>query len=158
MVKEGEVFWLADRTVAHVFEEDEDLEIWSWDLLYSDNKVSTGNRHLIGTFPVKSATNFRFNPQSHHLVFSAKVYPDGNLTSVKAQDEEHDSRGTSAYVYESGFPRHWDTWTGPKKNQLFSVDLSQGSDKKWNMGSEFNSPLKNTDHVTPLLLRPYVLC
>lgn len=133
--------------MAHVFEEDEELEIWSIDILFSNGKVNTENHTPIGTFPVKTASNFRYHPQSKHLVFSAKVYPDANLTSVKTRDEEHESRGNSAYVYDSGFPRHWDTWTGPKKNQLFSVDLSQGSDKKWTLGPKYNSPQKVTGHV-----------
>lgn len=155
----GEVFWLTGTTLAHVVEgKNSNLEIYAHDCIGSYStatasdeplKVSTEGR-LIGSIPSKTATNFRFNPASKHLVFSDNVYEDGNLTSVKEQDEAWENRGNSAYVYDETYVRHWDTWIGPKKTQLFSVLLHLDPDRVWKMGEEFHAPLKGTGHHSPV--------
>lgn len=85
------------------------------------------------------------------LVFSDYVYPDGNLTSVKENDEAWENRGTSAMVYDTTFVRHWDTWVGPKSSSLFAVQLAKGSDEKWELATEFVNPLNGTGHVSSQL-------
>lgn len=109
-------------------------------------KIATQGLY-IGSIPSKTATNFRYNPASRHLVFSDNVYSDGNITSVKEQDEAWENRGNSAYVYDETYVRHWDTWVGPKKPQLFSVLLQLNPDRVWKMGTEFHAPLRGTGHV-----------
>jgi len=106
---------------------------------------------LVGKLPNKAATNFRYSAPSESLVFSDYVYADGDLTAVRENDEAWDSRGTTAYVYDSTFVRHWDTWVGPKKRSLFSVHLSLGTDQRWNFGGQFANLLKGTNHVCQLL-------
>lgn len=103
---------------------------------------------LVGTIPSNSAANFRYNAKSRNLVFSAYVYPDGNLTTVKEQDKEWGERGNSAYVYDTTYVRHWDAWQGNKGQQLFSIRLHQGKGGVWQISDNgFNSPLKGTKHV-----------
>lgn len=80
-------------------------------------------------------------------MFSDYAYADGNLTAVKEHDEAWENRGTSAMVYDHTFERHWDHWSGPKSQSLFSVRLAQGSDQKWSFGGEFVNLLAGTDHV-----------
>lgn len=110
---------------------------------------------LVGTIPSTSAANFRYNVDTQTLVFSAYVYPDGNLTTVKEKDKEWEERGNSAYVYDTTYVRHWDVWQGNKGQQLFSINLSQDIRGVWKFSdNNFNSPLKGTQHVCiPILAR-----
>ena len=155
LAKGGEAFWLNSRTVAHVFEEDDALALHVLDINFEAQ--SEGNPGvlsipqppvLIGKFPTKSATNFRYSASSGFLVFSAYVYSDGNLTAVKDHDKAWDSRGNSAFVYDATYERHWDTWVGSKKNSLFSVRVVQDPDRKWVFGEQFTNLLEGTDHVS----------
>ena len=89
------------------------------------------------------------NSKTQHLVFSAQVYPDGNLSSVPAQDESWENRGNSALVYDETYVRHWDEWRGPKSSQLFSTTLKvDGGSGVWALDQDFKSPLKGTKHVS----------
>lgn len=102
---------------------------------------------MIGTIPSKTAANFRYNQHTGNLIFSAAVYNDGNLSTVADQDKQWESRGNTALVYDETYERHWDTWTGKKGSQLFSVPLSQGKDGLWQVGDSVKSPLQGTKHV-----------
>lgn len=108
---------------------------------------------LVGTIPSASAANFRYSVETGNLVFSAYVYADGNLTTVKEKDKEWNERGNSAYVYDTTYVRHWDVWQGNKRQQLFSIHLSRDDDGLWKLSdNNFNSPLKGTTHVCISLL------
>jgi hypothetical protein len=155
LAKGGEAFWLNSKTVAHVFEENDALAIYALDIKFETE--TEGNPGVlstpepptfIGNFPTKVATNFRYSAGSGHLVFSAYVYSDGNLTAVKDHDEAWESRGNSAFVYDTTYERHWDTWVGKKKSSLFSVRLFQDPDRKWVFGAHFLNLLQGTDHVS----------
>jgi len=155
LAKGGEAFWLNPRTVAHVFEEDDALSIYALDIKFEPGTggnpgvLSTPEPPtLIGKIPVKSATNFRYLGSSGYLVFSAYIYSDGNLTAVKDHDEAWESRGNSAYVYDTTYERHWDTWVTKKKSSLFSVRLFQDPDRKWVFDANFINLLDGTDHVS----------
>ncbi|GLB38400.1 putative prolyl oligopeptidase family protein [Lyophyllum shimeji] len=155
--KGGEVFWIRSRTVAHVVEADDRLEIYAVDIElktesegYAGLLATSEPPALIARLPNKSATNFRYSAHEGYLLFSDYVWPDGNLTSVKAQDEAWDARGNTAYVYDKTYERHWDTWTGNKKQALFSVRLIQDPDRKWVFGDEFTNLLKDTQHSAPV--------
>ncbi|KAG5635586.1 hypothetical protein H0H81_010732 [Sphagnurus paluster] len=153
----GEVFWIQSRTIAHVVEADDKLEIFAVDINFQSESEGQGGALtasqspvLIATLPNKSATNFRYSGTTGRLVFSDYVYPDGNLTSVKEHDEAWDARGNTAYVYDRTYVRHWDTWVGPKKLSLFSVSLAQGPDRKWVFGEDFTNLLQGTKHSSPV--------
>ncbi|KAJ3747143.1 Alpha/Beta hydrolase protein [Lentinula detonsa] len=152
----GEAFWLNGRTLAYVLEsEQKTLEIFALDLLYepatneSVGVLSSKPPVLLGTFPTTSASNFRYSTDGY-LVFSDSVYPDGNLTTVKEQDEAWENRGNTALVYDHTYERHWDHWVGPKTQSLFSVRLVQDPDHKWTFGSEFVNLLAGTEHSSPV--------
>jgi hypothetical protein len=158
--KGGTAFWLDSRTVAHVLEsgEDKDKKLELYALSVSAHTDSDGHPTnesirtidgpvLVGTFPTTTAANFRYSLASGLLVFSDYVYPDGNLNTVKEQDEAWENRGTTALVYDSGYERHWDHWIGPKRSSLFSVHLTKDADGKWVLGPEFVNPLVGTGHV-----------
>ncbi|KAF7768229.1 hypothetical protein Agabi119p4_7472 [Agaricus bisporus var. burnettii] len=155
----GEVFWLSGTTLAHVVEGDKDnLEIYAFEVCggydaatASDRPLDLScNRVLIGTIPTKTATNFKYNARSRHLVFSDNVYDDYDLNTVNERDKLLASRGTTAMIYDSTYVRHWDTWVGPKKSALFSVALFLHPDYNWRMGPEFFSPMKGSSHHTPV--------
>ncbi|KAF5382775.1 hypothetical protein D9615_002913 [Tricholomella constricta] len=155
--KGGEAFWIQSRTVAHVVEAENGLEIYALDIKFETE--SEGNVGVLATseppvlivrLPNKSATNFRYSVTAGHLVFSDYVYADGNLTSVKEQDEAWDARGNTAYVYDTTYVRHWDTWVGNKKQVLFSVPLVQDPDRKWVFKERFTNLLQGTKHSSPV--------
>ena len=150
----GEAFWLDDRTLAHAVAEGSDKsKVIS---LYAISvKVETpgsltlpDSPVLIGKFPTDSATNFRYSAKPGVLVFSDYVHADGDLKKVKENDEAWENRGDTAFVYEDTFERHWDTWVGPKRPSLFSVQLAKGADGKWALGTDFSNLLKGTGHVS----------
>jgi len=153
--KGGDTFWLTARTFAHAVAGDEDTEIYAYDVaidsatLEEDSKAFS-SPVLVGKIPTKSAANFRYNKDSGHIVFSASVYPDGNLTTVKEQDKQWEERGNSAFVYDTTYVRHWDVWQGKKGPQLFSMKLSQGETGALQFSGDFNSPLQGTGHYSPV--------
>ncbi|KAJ3715402.1 Alpha/Beta hydrolase protein [Lentinula raphanica] len=152
----GEAFWLDGRTLAYVVEsESKILQIFALDLVYepamnaSAGILNSKPPVLLGSFPTTSASNFRYSTAGY-LVFSDSVYPDGNLTTVKEQDEAWENRGNTALVYDRTYERHWDHWVGPKTQSLFSVRLVQDPDHKWTFGSEFVNLLAGTEHSCPV--------
>lgn len=149
--KGGEAFWIHPRTIAHVVEAEEGLEIYALDVKFDAEVLETPEPpKLIGKLPNKAATNFRYSATSGYLVFSDSVYADGNLTSVKEKDDAWASRGNTAYVYDSTYVRHWDTWVDDKKQSLFSVRLFQDPDRNWNFGEQFVNLLQGTKHSSPV--------
>lgn len=65
------------------------------------------------------------------LVFSATVYPDGDIWAVKAHDKEEEEKanGSDIKVYDELFVRHWDDWkpTAGQRKQLQVVRLAKGA-------------------------------
>ncbi|KDR82578.1 hypothetical protein GALMADRAFT_237969 [Galerina marginata CBS 339.88] len=155
--KGGDTFWLSSRTIANVVDGDQNAEIYAFDVTLSsiatesdeDTKPYTSPVR-IGTIPSKTAGNFRYNSATGNLVFSASVYPDGNLSTVAQQDKEWEERGNSAFVYDTTYVRHWDEWQGKKGPQLFSVQLKKGKDGVWSSNNDFKSPLQGTKHYSPV--------
>ena len=146
--KAGDAFWIDSRTIANVVAGDEHSEIYAFEIKYDAASIETvGSSKLIGQLPTATATNFRFNAKSSYLVFSDNVYADGNLSTVNEQDKAWEERGNTAYVYDTTYVRHWDTWQGLKRPQLFSVRLSLDPDRVWHLGEHFNALLKDTKHV-----------
>ena len=128
--------------------------LYSWSVKFEtegSSMLSTPeNPVLIGKFPTATVSNFRFNGKSDFLVFSDNVFPDGDITTVKKQDEEWENRGDTAYTYDETFERHWDTWVGPKRSSLFSVALTKGANGKWSLGEKYVNVLNGTGHVCAL--------
>ncbi len=155
MTIEGSTFfWLDSRTLARVTETEKVQKLESLDIIVNEaNELSLADPSTIGTLPKGiSADNFQFTQHGGLLVFSASVYPDYDLTTVAEQDKEYEERGTSAYVFDNTFVRHWDTWRGPKKSRLFSVALTKENRRwhlgGWHLGNEFYRPLLDTEHVS----------
>ncbi|CAK5269924.1 unnamed protein product [Mycena citricolor] len=150
LAKGGEVFWLDSRTIAHAVEGDGNTELYTLDLKYDSDSFVSQSPALVGSFPTTSPTNFIYSLSASTLVFSDGVYPDGNLSSVKEQDDAWENRGNTALVYDETYERHWDTWITPKSNSLFSVGLSRGTDGKWTLGTQFSNLLQGTGHSSPV--------
>ncbi|QRV92327.1 Prolyl oligopeptidase family [Ceratobasidium sp. AG-Ba] len=152
LFKSGNAFWLDDRTVAHVrpgADSKSAQELYAVSVEYTTETTTvtpTSPLH-IGTLPNVPLSNFKYS-KSGALVFSAYVYEDFNLSSVREQDEKWENRGNTALVYDSNYVRHWDEYTGPKRQALFSVDLAK-VDGKWKLGSEVFS-LQLEGHSTPV--------
>ncbi|KZT11901.1 alpha/beta-hydrolase [Laetiporus sulphureus 93-53] len=154
----GEAFWLDARTVAHAVEEGEDKDkvttLYALSVKYeieSRGVLSvSGPPVFIGKFPTSTPSNFKYTSSAGILVFSDYVHADGDLKAVKKNDEAWENRGDSAYGYDDTYERHWDTWVGPKRPSLFSVNLSPASDNKWILGQEFTNLLNGTGHNCPV--------
>lgn len=152
------MFWLTHRVIAHVVpnEETKVQDIYAISVEFEIEsgggvvKIATPNPPvLIGSFPTSTSDNFRYIPESGVLVFSDRVYEDGELKAVKEGDENWDNRGTTALVYDETYVRHWDTYRGPKHQSLFSVKLAQKEkDGIWSLGEEFINLLAGTEHVS----------
>ncbi|KAH8113489.1 alpha/beta-hydrolase [Phellopilus nigrolimitatus] len=150
----GDTFWLDDRTVGHVVagSDGKGHELYAISVKLSSQLSTPGRPALVGTFPAGAApANFKYARGAARLVFSAYVYPDGDLSTVKAQNEAYENRGNSALVYDEMYERHWDTWTGPKRSLLFSVRLAKdGANGAWTLGDDFVAPSKSTKHDVPV--------
>jgi hypothetical protein len=109
--------------------------------------VTSGPPLLLGKFPTASPSCFRYAAKAGVLVFADNVYEDGDLTKVSENDDRWQERGTTALVYDDTYPRHWDTWTGPKRPSLFTVKLFKDADGKWHFGETFINVLHGTGHV-----------
>jgi len=153
LAKGGDAFWLDSYTVGHVVagEEGKGQELYTISVkLEAQSLTAPGPPALAGTFPAgTSVSNFRYSSDGKRLVFSAYVYSDVNLTTVQKQNEEYESRGNTAFVYDATYERHWDTWTGPKHSSLFTVGLAN-KEGKWQLGDDWVSLLKGTNHAVPV--------
>lgn len=141
------VFWLDSRTLARVTENDGVQKLEAFNIDTSKHKAELSPPTTIGELPKGAgADNFQYTLDGGILVFSSYVYPDYNLSTIVEQDKAHEERGTTAYVFDDTFVRHWDTWRGLKSSRLFGVTL-QKKDGQWKLGSEYFRPLLDTDHV-----------
>ncbi|KAG9116042.1 hypothetical protein FRC07_007495, partial [Ceratobasidium sp. 392] len=152
LFKGGDAFWLDDRTVAHIrsgsdSKSAQELYVVSVEYTTEMTTATPEPPVHVGTLPDVPLSNFKYS-KSGALVFSAYVYDDFNLSSVREQDEKWENRGNSALVYDSNYVRHWDEYRGPKHQALFSVDLAK-VDGKWALGSEVFS-LQLQGHSTPV--------
>ncbi|EIW81008.1 alpha beta-hydrolase [Coniophora puteana RWD-64-598 SS2] len=149
----GEAFWLDDRTLAHIVEAGADdakrQDVRVIPLTSFGDKFTAGQAQVVGSFPVTTATNFRYVGKAGRVVFSAYVHADGDLKTVAKQDKAYEERGNTALVYDETFERHWDHWVGPTHLSLFSVSLAKDGET-WVMGTEFINALKNTPHSSPV--------
>ncbi|KAL0961326.1 hypothetical protein HGRIS_006284 [Hohenbuehelia grisea] len=152
----GEAFWLTGRYIAHAVpnESEKKTDIYVFTVDFRPNEGFGGLHRsseppaLVGSIPTTTASNFRW---AHpYLLFSDYVYPDGDLEAVKKNDEAWENRGHSAYVYETTYERHWDTWVGPKRASLFSVRMYQDPDREWHFDGDFVNLLKDTGHSSPV--------
>lgn len=146
---------MTPNTFAHVVAGEDSSEIHAYEVALGPSSSEHEEKEyksqgVVATIPSKTAANFRYNEETGNLVFSAYVYPDGNLSTVAEQDKKWEERGNTALVYDSTYERHWDTWTGNKGPQLFSVKLSKSADGKWLTQDDFKSPLQGTKHVRPI--------
>jgi hypothetical protein len=90
--KGGEAFWLDDRTVAHVVDDEDKkrLNIYAIRIHFTPGESglkvlsAPDTPTLIATLPTSSATNFRYRTTSEYLVFSDSVYADGDIWTVNA--------------------------------------------------------------------------
>ncbi|PCH40235.1 alpha/beta-hydrolase [Wolfiporia cocos MD-104 SS10] len=143
--KGGEAFWLDDRTIAYAAEDGEGEDAVT--ALYAHSVQFTSDVSsapvLIGKFPTSTPSSFKYSAAANVLVFADQVHADGDLNAVKKHDQEWKNRGDSAYVYDDTYERHWDTWVGPKRPSLFSVELSQDSSGNWALGNNFVNLRKN---------------
>ena len=70
-----------------------------------------------------SISNLKAHPETLSLLFTAEVYPDGDLKTADQKDKEVKTH--TGVVYDKLFTRHWDTWISPmKRTNLFKIICS----------------------------------
>jgi hypothetical protein len=147
----GDAFWLDSRTIAHVVPEEgsKAQTILALPVIADAQSISVSDsRDTIGSFPpCTGASDFIYSPEAKTLVFGAYVYHDRDLNTIKKQDDEYEDRGNTAKVYDKTYPRHWDTWRGPKRVTLFTASLEKNGEGKWELGTKFTSPI-DPKHVS----------
>ena len=107
----GDAFWLDARTLGHVVRPADDAppQLLARTVKYSGDDASDlvlQEPYVVGDFPDVDVSNFKTSPDGLWLVFSADVYEDRDLSTVKKQDDAWSNRGTSALVYEETFVRY----------------------------------------------------
>lgn len=143
----GDAFWLDSRTIAHVVTKDDTQSLYA--IAIATSPLSSDPSFLVGSFPITTASAFRYSPSAQRLVFSAYVYPDGLVETVKEQDAAYENRGNSALVYDATFERQWDTWVGPKSKALIGVSLAKVG-AQWVLGEAYVNVLKGTGLSSPV--------
>ncbi|KAI5123133.1 hypothetical protein M0805_000836 [Coniferiporia weirii] len=150
----GDTFWLDDRTIGHVVagSDGKGHELYAVSVKSESRTLRAPESPVLaGAFPAGVIpANFKYASGATRLVFSAYVYADGDLATVKEQNEAYEARGNTALVYDETYERHWDTWTGPKRSKLFTVQLAKGKNGKWALGDEFAAPLRDYKHDVPV--------
>lgn len=141
----GDAFWLDSRTIAHVVTKDDTQSLYT--IPISTSPLSSDISSHVGSFPITTASAFRYSPSAQRLVFSAYVYPDGLVETVKEQDTAYENRGNSGLVYDETFERQWDTWVGPKSKALIGVSLTKVG-AKWVLGETYVNVLKGSGLVS----------
>lgn len=134
---------------------EEASEVYAYDVSASGDLSASEPTH-IGSLPAKDAANFKYNAKTGALVFSAYVYEDGDLHTVKEKDKAWEERGTTALVYDDTYVRHWDVWQGKKRPQLFVAKINKSDDGKWNIDDHIVSPLKGSRHVSLFCLSEHL--
>lgn len=151
----GEVFWLDDRNVGYVIEDEESKTagLHCISVHFTNESLALASDPpgaLLGKFLTASPNSFRYAAKAGFLVFSDNVYEDGDLTKVLENDKKWQNRGNTAFVYDDPYERHWDTWTGPKRPSLFTVKLYKDAEKRWHFGDKFYNVLNGTGHHAPV--------
>jgi len=141
----GDAFWLDSRSIAHVVTKDDTQILYT--IPISTSPLSSDTSSLAGSFPITTASAFRYSLTTQRLVFSAYVYPDGLVETVKEQDAAYENRGNSALVYDETFEHQWDTWVGPKSKALVGASLvKQGGN--WVLGKDYINALRESGLVS----------
>ncbi|KZV68039.1 alpha/beta-hydrolase [Peniophora sp. CONT] len=152
----GEAFWYDDITLVAALPNATDrttslyASYLSQDAL-SEEVVTTlsGVGELVGVLPTDTAAYFRYSAASRALVFTARVFPDGNLTTAVKQEREWKGRPNTARAYDGrSYTRFWNEYGDPMHSSLFSVPLSVRRGK-WQLGDLHVNLLNGTAHKVP---------
>lgn len=83
-----------------------------------------------------------------HFVASGQSTSDGKLYNKEQAEKPH----SSARIYDSIYPRHWDTWLTPEFNAVFSGTLKRGYGHAYTFDGNLNNlvaPVKYAESPNP---------
>ena len=74
------------------------------------------------------ASDHVWSPKGDRLAFTSQVWPDleGGDAAQKKRADEIEASGVKAQVLDRLLFRHWNEWTGGKRQHLFAVEASGG--------------------------------
>ncbi|KAI7870715.1 Alpha/Beta hydrolase protein [Spinellus fusiger] len=109
--------------------------------------IDTGVSYRLSNFPIETA-NFKYNPTTGHLVFSAQVYPGSSMEKTKERDQEIESaKRDTGVAYDQLMIRHWDSDVTDKINNLFVVKVKK--DDQYFLSDKITNLFKGTDLQCP---------
>ncbi|KZV68051.1 alpha/beta-hydrolase [Peniophora sp. CONT] len=154
----GDAFWYDDTTLIATLSNATDRTTSLYASYLSQDafpgeviKSLSGPGELVGVLPTDTAAYFRYSAASHTLVFAARVFPDGDLTTAVEQERLWKGRNDTARVYDGNgksYMRFWDKYGGPMHSSLFSVSLNVHGGK-WQLGDSYVNLLAGTTHEVP---------
>ncbi|PGH34870.1 dipeptidyl aminopeptidase [[Emmonsia] crescens] len=146
----SEIFWLGeeDSQVLYINSTNSEVpggvELWASDVRHFERglKVASFSGPLQGFKAVKTRSG------DIHFVASGQSTSDGKLYNKEQAEKPH----SSARIYDSIYPRHWDTWLTPEFNAVFSGTLKRGYGHAYTFDGNLNNlvaPVKYAESPNP---------
>jgi hypothetical protein len=131
--------WLDNSTILYVVTKSGEST------LYTLN-VESGKEKKVHAFhgAIGDLKSLRVDKETVRIVFSAQVTPHGEI--VRATE----SSTPEVLVYDRLWVRHWDTWSTPNRNALFSATLHSSSNGTYSVAHHAQNMLNSTDDIHDL--------
>lgn len=116
--------------IAHpIWFNDQDIGYMSNGVLYQKTLSSDDNNAAVelNSLPDANIGGITYKPATDTLLFTAEVYPDGDISQIPKHIELEEQRADSALVYDNLWARHWNKWMTPTKYHLFATGASENN-------------------------------
>ncbi|ORY00217.1 S9C family peptidase [Basidiobolus meristosporus CBS 931.73] len=140
---DSEALWLDSATVGFVSTRATTSQLWAVDV------TKPGAQPVQVTNFTLDIGNIKYNSKEKLLAFTAGVYADGSMDKAVEIDAVNAKRPDSGMVYDQLFVRHWDHFVTPKKQNLFTVKLSE-SRGKYSVAGDARNVMSNAHLETPV--------
>jgi dipeptidyl aminopeptidase/acylaminoacyl peptidase len=113
-------------------------QIWLADFDTTNGII--GEPHKLTSISTE-ADGAMWSPDSQHILFVSKVYPDCKDDACnKDRDEEHAESKVKARIFTHLLYRHWTQFTGDKRSHLFLVSTDGGGPRDLTPADEHEVP------------------
>ena len=80
--------------------------------------VDGGEAEQVTDLPL-DVGNLILSRDGRHMAFTVEVFPGETMDASKKRLDERAKRKSTGRVFDSGFVRHWDTWSDGRRSHLF---------------------------------------
>ncbi|HEV2846085.1 MAG TPA: S9 family peptidase, partial [Thermoanaerobaculia bacterium] len=101
--------------------------------------------------------NLTVSPDGSRIAFSLEVFPDcATLACTKERLDQNEKRKESGQLYQgdTGFYRHWDTWSDGRLNHLFVMPVAGGEPVDLTKGMKSDVPSRPFGGAEELTFSP----